>query len=67
MNLVMLQLHTDPQARCMIGEDRSWAVDYVIRAEHSDEDMAGLVDLINSRLPPGTTPLPVHNLKRKNA
>ena len=66
MNLVMLQLHTDPQARCMIGKDRRWAVDYIIRAEHSDEDVAGLVDLINSRLPPETAPLPVHHLSRNN-
>lgn len=37
----------------MLGEDGTWAVDFIARAEHSEEDMRVLVDLINERRPPG--------------
>lgn len=49
--------HITDQATCMLTEGGGLAVDFIGRVEHVDEDMREAVGIINSRLPPGVTPL----------
>ena len=60
MNILMM--HTDPQSPCLMGEDGTWAVDFIARAEHSDEDVMELVKVLNKRRPKGTDPIPEYEL-----
>ena len=65
-NLNILMLHTDPQAPCTLGTDGKWAVDFVARAEHSDEDLPAVLQLINDRRPEGLPPLQANELQHAN-
>ena len=66
MQMHGLMHHTDPQSPCIMGADGTWAVDFIARAEHSDEDVEELVDLINERRPEGVTRLKKEELERPN-
>ena len=66
MKMHGLMHHTDPQSPCIMGEDGTWAVDFIARAEHSEEDVLDLVDLINERRPKGVEALPKYELEHPN-
>lgn len=49
--------HTEPQHQCLVGEDGTWAVDFIGRVEENEVDMWELLKLINSRRVYGAPPV----------
>ncbi|KAF8055655.1 hypothetical protein HT031_006677 [Scenedesmus sp. PABB004] len=50
--------HMMDQARCMLTDSGDWAVDFLGRVEHGDEDWATVVAEMNARRRPGVPEVP---------
>lgn len=49
--------HIQPQADCMLAAGGGWAVDFVGRTEHIDDDLAALLRELERRRPAGAPPV----------
>ncbi|KAI7843963.1 hypothetical protein COHA_002501 [Chlorella ohadii] len=50
--------HIQPQAECIKAADGGWAVDFIGRMEHIDQDLSLVLELLDQRRPKGVAGVP---------
>lgn len=58
--------HVHRQAMCMVDRVGGWTVDFIIRTENMDTDLAAAVEEINVRRRPGLPPIVLQPMTVKN-